>query len=94
MLARDAQSGVVGSTLELYRSALALRRAHNLGLSSIHWLPSPAPQVLAFTTGSLTVLANTGAAPVPLPPGQIVLSSEPLPGDLLPGDTTVWLLAE
>jgi alpha-glucosidase len=35
---------------------------------------------------------NVGTEPVPLPAGQVVLSSGTGPvADLLPGETTVWL---
>jgi alpha-glucosidase len=95
--ARDAQARVPGSTLELYRDALALRREHRLGAQSIAWLPSEGPDVLAFQTGGVIVLANAGDRPVPLPSDRVLLSSGPLlrspTGDRVPGDTTVWLEA-
>jgi alpha-glucosidase len=90
-LARDAQKGVPGSTLELYTLALALRREHNLGLGSVEWLDSPAPSVLVFRNGNVLVVANTGDQPVQLPAGDVLLSSEPLIERTLPGDTTAWL---
>ena len=34
---------------------------------------------------------NTSGASVPLPPGQVLLSSGPMDGDQLPPDTAVWL---
>jgi alpha-glucosidase len=92
-LARDAQAGVAGSTLELYTLALRLRREHALGLGSVQWLPGHADEIVAFTNGAVTVVANTGAASVPLPAGELLLASGPLPGNTLPGDTTVWLRA-
>ncbi|TFC92182.1 alpha-amylase [Cryobacterium sinapicolor] len=92
-LARDAQAGVTGSTLELYTLALRLRREHTLGLGSVEWLDAHADEIVAFTNGAVTVVANTGAASVPLPAGELLLASGPLPGNTLPGDTTVWLRA-
>ncbi|MCM6763601.1 glycoside hydrolase family 13 protein [Rathayibacter sp. ZW T2_19] len=92
-LARDAQRGVDGSTYELYRALLAERRASRLGEGTIEWLEGWPEEVVAFRTGSLTVIANTGAEPVDLPAGAIVLASEALTGPVLPGDTTVWLRA-
>jgi alpha-glucosidase len=47
--------------------------------------------VVAFRNGAVTVIANTGEAVVPLPAGEVILSSEPLGAGVLPGDTTVWL---
>ena len=89
--ARGAQHRLPGSTLEFYRSALAERRRHHLASNELIWLPSPSPAVLAFRSGAVTVLANTGASPVPRPAGQILLASGPVGQETIPGDTTVWL---
>ncbi len=90
--ARGAQHGLPGSTLEFYRSALAERRRHHLASNELVWLPSPTPEVLAFRSGAVTVLANTGSATVSRPAGDVVLASGPLGEQTIPGDTTVWLL--
>lgn len=79
-LAADRQDGVEGSTLELYRSALALRRRHNLGSGTFRWARAHAPHegVLAFHNGDILVLANMGISTVPLPDGyRVVLASMP-----------------
>jgi alpha-glucosidase len=89
--ARGAQHRLPGSTLEFYRSALAERRRHHLASNELIWLASPAPAVLAFRSGAVTVVANTGASPVPRPAGQILLASGPVGHETIPGDTTVWL---
>ncbi len=94
--AADVQDGVEGSTLELYRAALRLRRAHDLGHGTLEWLDGldggPEHGVLAFATNGVTVVANTGALPVDLPPGEVLLASGDLAADgALPPDTTVWL---
>ncbi|MBX3196170.1 MAG: glycoside hydrolase family 13 protein [Microbacteriaceae bacterium] len=92
--ARDAQDGVPGSTLEFYRAALALRAEHGLGAGAIEWLEFGGPDVVAFRNAGVTVVANTGAGQVTLPEGRVALTSEPLADDrVLPGDTTVWLVA-
>ena len=88
--ARDAQRGVPDSTLEFYRAALAARREYDLGAGEIEWLDLGA-DVTAFRNGALTVVANTGSVPVPLPAGEIVIASGPVGERLLPGDTTAWL---
>jgi alpha-glucosidase len=88
--ARDAQRGVPGSTLEFYVAALAARREHKLASGLIEWLDTDA-DVLAFRNGDLTIVANTGLTPVPLPAGEIVVASGPAGDGVLPGDTTVWL---
>ncbi|KQV76013.1 alpha-amylase [Aeromicrobium sp. Root344] len=96
-LAADQQRGVPGSTLELYRTLLALRQALRLGRGRLTWLDGFPDTVLAFTVastaGQVTVLANLGGAPMALPDGATVLaSSQPLePGAPLGTDETVWL---
>jgi alpha-glucosidase len=93
-LARDAQDGVPGSTLELYKLALRLRREFALATGSVQWLPGYGDEVVAYRNGGVTVIANAGTASVPLPEGDLLLSSGPLDdGHTLPGDTTVWLRA-
>ncbi|WP_091069330.1 glycoside hydrolase family 13 protein [Micromonospora humi] len=88
--ALDRQRGVPGSTYELYRTALRLRREHGLARGPMRFLSS-GDEVLTFTNGDLTVLTNFGAAPVPLPDGATVLaSSAPLDGTAVPTDVTVW----
>ncbi|KIZ18107.1 glycoside hydrolase family 13 protein [Streptomyces natalensis] len=65
----EAQTGDPDSTLELYRTALALRRAHpGLGAGdAVEWLDAP-DGVLAFRRpGGLVCTANTTEAAVTLP---------------------------
>jgi alpha-glucosidase len=92
--ALDRQQGVAGSTWELYRSALALRREHGLGAGSVTWRDTP-DEVLAFDNGDLLVLTNFGEAPAALPVGaRVLLCSEPLDADgNVPTDVTVWAAA-
>ncbi|MFF5439948.1 glycoside hydrolase family 13 protein [Streptomyces achromogenes] len=88
----EAQAGTEGSTLELYRTALRLRRKLLDG-ETLTWTPGAPDGVLDFTrTEVWRSVTNLGTGPVPLPPGEVLLSSTPLPGDgVLPPDTTVWL---
>ncbi|MGW2820076.1 glycoside hydrolase family 13 protein [Streptomyces sp. NPDC001443] len=87
-----AQAGVDGSTLELYRTALRLRRKLLEG-EELTWAEGAPPGVVAFArSGSWRCVTNLSDAPVPLPPGEVLLSSVPLGGDgQLEPDTTVWL---
>ncbi len=92
-LAPDRQRGVPGSTLELYRLLLTLRREHGLGRGRLEWA-EPQPHVVRFSNAGLTVIANLGAEPVSLPAGALVVAaSGPLRVDsgCIPADTTVWL---
>ncbi|MGW2096443.1 glycoside hydrolase family 13 protein [Streptomyces olivaceoviridis] len=88
----EAQTGTEGSTLELYRSALRLRRKLLQG-ETLTWTPDAPAGVLDFgRTETWRNVTNLGTEPVPLPPGEVLLSSGPLPQDrTLPPDTTVWL---
>jgi alpha-glucosidase len=82
-LAADRQEDVPGSTLELYRSAVAFRSANGLGSGTFQWagLHQPANGVLAFTNGSVLVLGNMGSAAVPVPAGyRVALVSGSGPG--------------
>ncbi|WP_182903723.1 glycoside hydrolase family 13 protein [Microbispora sp. H10830] len=92
-----AQHGDPGSTLNLYRAALAIRRDHPaLGDGDLTWLDAP-PGVLAFARDpGFTLMVNFGAEPVPLAwHHDVLLASGPLgcdfEPDLLPPDTGVWL---
>jgi alpha-glucosidase len=88
----ELQAGDPDSMLELYRSALRLRRAEPaLGDGLLHWLPAPAG-VLAFGRGDLSCVANLSPAPVALPAHTaVLLASGPLDDGLLPPDTAAWL---
>ncbi len=96
-LAADRQRGVEGSTLELYRALLSVRRELRLGRGDLSWVDL-GDDVLAFDidtpTGGVRVIANVGAEnPVPLPEGAEVLVSSAavdLSGGV-PTDVAVWL---
>jgi alpha-glucosidase len=89
----EAQTGGEGSTLELYRHALRLRRTHAaLGDGALSWLPAPAG-VLAFTREpGFTCIVNLSADPVSPPTaGKRLISSGPLDAHgRIPGDTAAW----
>ena len=87
----DAQVGVAGSTLEMYRTALRIRRDLSLAAGTLAWAEA-GPETLDFTVAGVRVVANLSAEPLPLPPGEVLLSSGPVDG-ALPPDTTAWLTA-
>jgi alpha-glucosidase len=83
-----------GSMLELYRSALRLRRATPaLGDGDLTWLATP-EGVLGFTREpGLACLVNVSAEPVPLPDGyDVLLASDELVDGRLPAATSAWLV--
>jgi len=89
----QAQTGDPHSMLELYRSAIRIRRGQAaLGDGAMRWLPS-APGVLAFARDpGFVSVTNLSSTPVDLPDHQeILLASGQLEGDRLPPDTTAWL---
>lgn len=97
-----AQTGVPGSTLELYRAALRIRHDHPAlagDAGEVTWLESE-PGALAFarTAGAavLTCVVNLSGTPVLIDGyGQPLVLSDTLTGQaggrLLPADAAVWL---
>jgi alpha-glucosidase len=84
--ARDPQS-----TLSLYRAAIGLRRTlPDLVTATLEWIDG-GPDVLAYRRGTVAVVVNASAGPVPVPDGELVLASGPFEGSLLAADTAVWL---
>ena len=100
-LSVEAQTGVAGSTLELYRSALAVRSEQaDLGAGDrVEWLKAP-EGVLAFRRGAFVCTTNTGGEAVTVPAhGRVLLASGEVTvtddGEAkLPADTTVWWIAD
>ncbi|WP_411112705.1 glycoside hydrolase family 13 protein [Streptomyces sp. 029-5] len=95
-LSVEAQTGDPGSTLELYRAALAARKEHpGLGAGdSVEWLDAP-EGVLAFTRPGFVCTVNTTDTAVRIPAqGRVLVASGPVAVDgaeaELPADTTVW----
>ena len=92
----DQQTGVEGSTLELYRGLLRLRRELSLGTGSLSLVEGYGEDVVALSNGApgrdrLLVVSNLGDSPVRLPGDATVLvSSEPIRDGLVPTDVTVW----
>jgi alpha-glucosidase len=96
-LAVDRQTAVEGSTLELYRTLLRLRRTHRPGRGTLTWVDL-GPDVLAFDVSTetgvrLRVVANAGQGLVPLPTdAEVLVASDALdPRGGLPVDVAAWL---
>ncbi|MGP9021154.1 glycoside hydrolase family 13 protein [Streptomyces sp. BR1] len=95
-LSVEAQEGDSASTLELYRSALAVRRTHpGLGRgTAVEWLDAP-EGVLAFARDGFVCTVNLTKDAVRMPvrgdallaSGEVILDGAEFD---LPGDTTVW----
>lgn len=93
-LAVDQQQGVAGSTLELYRELLRIRKDRDLGEGAISLLDEGA-DVLAIrvesAAGTTYAWVNFGEEAAELPSGATVLiASDAGLGTTLPTDTAAW----
>ncbi|MDJ0318270.1 MULTISPECIES: glycoside hydrolase family 13 protein [Arthrobacter] len=87
-----AQDSAAGSTLSLYREALALRRSLQT-TEDLTWITNENPDVLHFARpNGWSVVTNFGTAAVELPTGTVALSSAALDDGKLPANATVWLV--
>jgi alpha-glucosidase len=88
----DTQDGVEGSTLSMYREALALRKLEpGLGDGPMEWIEAGKDVVAFERPGDFACYINFGA-PIELPSNsQILVSSGPVTGHTLPTDTAVWV---
>ncbi|MZG13590.1 DUF3459 domain-containing protein, partial [Streptomyces sp. SID5914] len=96
-LSVEAQTGVAGSTLELYRTALAVRREQpGLGAGTdVVWHDDAPTGTLRFDRPGFACTVNTTGSAVRIAaPGRVLLASSPVraSGDEfeLPADTAVW----
>ena len=78
----------------MYRAALEIRHQEpGLGDGEMKWLEL-GEDVLAFSRpGNFLCIVNFGN-PTKLPEGEILLSSSPVEGGMLPSDTAVWMRAK
>ncbi|PWL20837.1 MAG: alpha-amylase [Candidatus Aquiluna sp. XM-24bin5] len=87
-LSRKSQDGLRGSTLELYKSALRLRKKLALGEGSFDWVLLG--DVLSYKNGNITVVHNFGSDPWPLG-GKAIIRSANKEGPLEPNETA-WVI--
>ncbi len=90
----EAQLEDVGSTLSLYRQAIDLRAERpEFSGDTVEWYGAP-EGCLAFrrADGHLVCALNAGDKPVPLPPGEVLLTSAQLDKGLLPPNASAWLV--
>lgn len=92
-MSAEAQAGAAGSTLELYRAALALRTQHLIGDNEIEWLDAPSGVIAIRRGNGVECWLNVSGEPVTLDPDRtMLLSSNELVDGTLPANTAVWLL--
>ncbi len=90
----EAQADDRASMLELYRTALRIRRTHpGLAGEELTWLASP-PGTLVFERGAgLRCAVNVGGEPYRLPPaGATLVASEEIVDDVLPAGAAAWFV--
>lgn len=88
---RDKQTDVEGSTLEMYREALELRKKLELGSGSFEWVPEyTSDTALAFKNLGILVIHNFGTDSIPLPEGDLLATSAPATVNIAPNQT-VWV---
>jgi alpha-glucosidase len=80
------------STLSFYRRAFELRSSREEFVGTgIEWLDSPDDSLAFRNTGGVVCVLNAGAAAIPLPAGDVLLSSAELVDGQLPPNAAAWL---
>lgn len=92
--ARDLQEGIAGSTLELYKRLLKVRRELKLGAGNFAWAPEYQDNnTLAYINNGVLVLSNFTGDNVIVPAGEILATTQhdlSVEGEL-EHDQTVWI---
>jgi len=89
----QSESGVEGSTLEMYRAALKLRRELQ-SEEKLKWVWHFNKNVLHFKRpNGWQSITNFGSKPARLPKGKVLLSSAPVVDGKLPANATAWIQA-
>ena len=92
---RDQQDGVEGSTLEMYKHALKLRKELKLGNGSFDWLPDYTNEsALGYRNGNVLVIHNFGSQAIEMPQGEVIASSANAASVGIEPDQTVWVKTE
>jgi alpha-glucosidase len=74
---RDAQEGVEGSTLELYKQLIAMRKQFELGSGDFRFAPEyTTDNSLAYLNNEVLVVSNFGPEPTTIPAGEIIASTQ------------------
>ena len=77
VFSRDLQEGVPGSTLELYKRLLKVRKAEGLGSGAMRWAPEyQDDHTLAYVTNGVLVIANFGGDAFALPEGELLVTTQ------------------
>ena len=90
--ARDLQEGDPFSTLELYKSALAIRKNRALGEGELEWIEGTPENILGFRNGDVSVFINYSTENFTLPEGEIILDSADCSAGVLAPASAVWMV--
>ncbi len=89
----EAESGNSASPLEIFRTALKLRRELQCA-EEITWHETTSEDVLHFSRpNGWNCITNFKASKYPMPAGEIILASSPLINGKIAAGTTVWFKA-
>jgi alpha-glucosidase len=87
----EVQNRDEGSSLNLYRLALALRKQLQTD-ESLTWIKHFGGKVLHFRrSNGWESFTNFGDKPVKAPAGRVILATNKIVNGKVPGNTTVWL---
>lgn len=84
------QTGVEGSSLELYRAAIRLRKTLQ-STEELEWVSSRKNMVHFRRANGWHNITNFGKKSVPLPAGEVLLASAPVSAGQLPANATAWV---
>ena len=89
----EAQDGVPGSALELYRKALSIRAEHPaLGDGELTWVEAGETALVFRRAPGFECRVNFGTEPLAVPEAAtVLLASSDLVDGMLPPDTAAWL---
>jgi alpha-glucosidase len=86
----ESEDGVKNSPLEIYRSAMKLRKSL-IAEESITWHETTDKEVLHFSRpNGWNCMINFNGANYPMPEGEVLISSAPSAEKSVPAGTTVW----
>jgi len=89
----EKQEAQQDSTLAFFRHAIKLRHTRvEFDGPDLEWLDTSGDSVIFRRPGGLVCALNSGDGPIPLPSGELILSSAPLDDGKLPPDAAAWLV--
>jgi len=92
--ARDLQEGVAGSTLELYKRLIKVRKELSLGSGEFRFAPEhSSDSTVAYLNNNVLVISNFGPDSVAVPAGELLVTTQhdlTIEG-VLEHDQTAWI---